>query len=701
MDKMFGANLEFVREDDYVEYYVFPKLDANTSNDESEREQQVRKQLEDVRGYCMKSVEKLVKERQYIWHKDEFQLRIRTCTKQEILLNDESTTKEKATNGSKNAQEDSLPPHLHGVTHYGDNIADEWFIVYLLTQLTKEFPNITARVIDSDGEFLLIEAADVLPKWANPDTCEQRVYLANGCMHLVQNSPSNTAKMMSVATALTKIQDNQTLYKVSKEIQNCIDARIKEFQTMDNSNLHHQIVRLPLGVAMILKKQPSLISSAVRAFCERDPIDLKACRSMRYFPPEQRVRTNVCFTKCLYAMIMHSNYVPDRKIGWNLTGSPSSEEYKEDLLGIKLACGFEILASQAKDAKDEENSPSWKAYVRSLQSKGYFRENIEGSADYTRLLEQAKLFFKDNQTRFRTAPLVGKDILDLLRCTEINAEELRDEENNLRPSDSDDWLNISAEQLDAMLAERYGPKKLYKSNGDINAEEFTKNIAEFLEKQSAFEGIERDSDDDSTDEETASAGRFANRADFKAKVKKNNSMRQACRKNPVNLNQSINTSDADESFTTQVKSFLDFVIPEDKWDSNSEMSDYEDEDDMERNFAAMADAEKHIDADIKAYMDQMDRELAKTTIGQSFSTPNAKKPKGPAAKATAEDDFDDIEDFEPININVNTLKNMMDSYKSQIGGAGPVSNLLNAMGVGMSAAAACDPADDDLKESAV
>ena len=248
-----------------------------------------------------------------------------------------------------------------------------------------------------------------------------------------------------------------------------------------------------------------------------------------------------------------------------------------------------------------------------------------------------------------------------------------------------------------MLAERYGPKKLYKSNGDINAEEFTKNIAEFLEKQSGYEGVERDSDDDSTadEEETAAAaGRFAKRANFKAKVKKNNSMRQACRKNPINLNQSINTSDADESFSTQVKSFLDFVIPEDKWDSNSEMSDYEDEDDMERNFAAMAGA------DIKAYMDQMDRELAKTTIGQSFSTPQTNKSKRSASKATAEDDFDDIEDFEPININVNTLKNMMDSYKSQIGGAGPVSNLLNAMGAGMSSAAAFE-STEDLKESAV
>jgi len=30
-------------------------------------------------------------------------------------------------------------------------------------------------VHDSDGEFLLIEAADQLPKWLNPDTAENRV----------------------------------------------------------------------------------------------------------------------------------------------------------------------------------------------------------------------------------------------------------------------------------------------------------------------------------------------------------------------------------------------------------------------------------------------------------------------------------------------------------------------------------------------
>jgi hypothetical protein len=68
-----------------------------------------------------------------------------------------------------------LPPHLHGVTHFGDNIEDEWFIVFLLRELTKEIDGLIARVYDADGEFILIEAADYLPSWANPNTCENRV----------------------------------------------------------------------------------------------------------------------------------------------------------------------------------------------------------------------------------------------------------------------------------------------------------------------------------------------------------------------------------------------------------------------------------------------------------------------------------------------------------------------------------------------
>lgn len=69
----------------------------------------------------------------------------------------------------------NLPPHLYGITHYGDNIADEWFIVFLLQQITKEHSDLIARIADADGEFILIEAANYLPSWAEPEICENRV----------------------------------------------------------------------------------------------------------------------------------------------------------------------------------------------------------------------------------------------------------------------------------------------------------------------------------------------------------------------------------------------------------------------------------------------------------------------------------------------------------------------------------------------
>lgn len=68
-----------------------------------------------------------------------------------------------------------LLPHLYGISHYGDNIEDEWFMVYLLKELTKEISGLIARVHDVDGEILLIEAANFLPTWANPENCENRV----------------------------------------------------------------------------------------------------------------------------------------------------------------------------------------------------------------------------------------------------------------------------------------------------------------------------------------------------------------------------------------------------------------------------------------------------------------------------------------------------------------------------------------------
>jgi hypothetical protein len=58
-------------------------------------------------------------------------------------------------------------------------------IVYILRQLSREYPDLVIRVVDDDGQFLLIEAADVLPSWVKPETCESRAFLYRGNVHII------------------------------------------------------------------------------------------------------------------------------------------------------------------------------------------------------------------------------------------------------------------------------------------------------------------------------------------------------------------------------------------------------------------------------------------------------------------------------------------------------------------------------------
>lgn len=64
---------------------------------------------------------------------------------------------------------------LHGKTDVTDAVDDEWFIVYLLQQVSTKWQEAVISIEDDDGEFLLIEAADVLPNWVTPQNAQNRV----------------------------------------------------------------------------------------------------------------------------------------------------------------------------------------------------------------------------------------------------------------------------------------------------------------------------------------------------------------------------------------------------------------------------------------------------------------------------------------------------------------------------------------------
>jgi hypothetical protein len=104
------------------------------------------------------------------------------------------------------------PRHIGGCLRYGDNVEDEWIALSLLFELTRSYPNIIARAWDCDGEVrnlaevssetlissdlhacqvLLIEAAEYLPSWLEPETSENRVFIAEGRLQVVPLASSS------------------------------------------------------------------------------------------------------------------------------------------------------------------------------------------------------------------------------------------------------------------------------------------------------------------------------------------------------------------------------------------------------------------------------------------------------------------------------------------------------------------------------
>lgn len=81
--------------------------------------------------------------RGYIWQRDRFNLRLST-QRQAPWQRARSGGAQRRGAAAAAADVGSMPPHLWGSVSFGDNIEDEWLVVWLLLELTRSFP-VTAR----------------------------------------------------------------------------------------------------------------------------------------------------------------------------------------------------------------------------------------------------------------------------------------------------------------------------------------------------------------------------------------------------------------------------------------------------------------------------------------------------------------------------------------------------------------------------
>lgn len=363
----------------------------------------------------------------------------------------------------------------------------------------------------------------------------------------------------------------------------------------------------------------------------------------------------VTFTRCLYAQLVQQKFVPDRRSGYTLP-SPSHPQYRAYELGMKLAHGFEILCSKsskaAPDAKSNVPSgPLWERFLRSLKEKDYFKGEMEGSAKYLELLHMAEDHFQQSvapESSVEVSP--GDEILTLLQTTSIDLKEFEREAACLPPEDDDSWLDITPDALDQMLKEAKN-ESLPSANEEeqkYDLETVAESMKAFVSKVSSHEGAEM----------------------------------------PWSSDESHVTFDVD-SFTKALDRILGADSDEldsDDLDEEEEL-DFSDGDDENLDAGNQGQDQKvspgELVGSLRSYMNEMDRELAQTNVGKSFTAQRRGASSVEAATSESGGPDSGAEDAElaPVDVDMNLVANLLESYSAQAGLAGPTSNILQSMGV--------------------
>lgn len=271
----------------------------------------------------------------YIWQREAFDLHVSSSSPSQ----------------NKDAEH---PVILAGSVHFEDNIEDEWFVTWLLLDITRNFP-VAARVWDNDGDFILIEAAYYLPRYLKPDVATNRIWLHEGNLHIIpptllgvkEGAGSQETQQLTVPNALEilRLYPEVTQTEGRNPFMKAISKRLEGYPEKAKRLMHRARAWVPLKVAHLLTIAPQTVAAAASAFYLRDPSDVQVASRMEYFPPADMVLTSVTFNRCLYAQIALQDFSPCK--GWPDSATDKMPQCRNArLLGAKLCTGFEILMAR-------------------------------------------------------------------------------------------------------------------------------------------------------------------------------------------------------------------------------------------------------------------------------------------------------------------------------------------------------------------
>ncbi|KAI9292448.1 SGT1-domain-containing protein [Neoconidiobolus thromboides FSU 785] len=327
---------------------------------------------------------------------------------------------------------------LSGKTTFSDNIIDEWLITWAFYELSKEYKDIFISLTDNEGQFLLIETADYLENWMLPEIMDNRVYLKNGKMNIINR---NKGEKILEKEGISMIMKEE--FVANELIQLAFKQRIKDFPKLAQQQEHLAYAYLPLAIAKLLTIEPQLISKCLNQYYLRDPILFKKCNELKYFQLKDKVLYKVPMTRTLYAQTLFQkvpNPLPKSFLSWELENKNDNDK-KWFELGFKIICGFEMLSYDFQYPIEKDSK--WNLILNELIISNYFQGEQEGSEKYLILLNQAKNYYSllNNNSNNNNKLDLNQFQLDNISLLNIN----------LKESDID-WLNISNEELEKMLS---------------------------------------------------------------------------------------------------------------------------------------------------------------------------------------------------------------------------------------------------------
>ncbi|KAI5466511.1 SGT1 protein-domain-containing protein [Mariannaea sp. PMI_226] len=591
--------------DNCVEYLLFildSKLDARKHLS----------QIETIRKSALKLANDST--RDYIWQKDELNLE---------LKNEQGLV------------------YLHGVTDYSDAVEDEWLIVYLLRQLTKSHPNLWVRVFDTDGEFLLVEAANALPKWLSPEIDHNRVWIHDGKLFIIplKDEARLRVRNLSLPDAVAILKSDPDALVQSATIEAEAFYRLEKYPGQIADSIHHSLVTIPRKVAYILHTQPKSVAPAVEAFYLRDAISLRRVISPSgalTFPPDDLVTVSVKFSKVLFAQLRSQRF--ESPPVWQAALQRAQEEvssadmekaFARQEIGMKLTCGFEMLATNAEKSRS-----------RTVRELAIVLEDLAEDGD------------------------------DALPSNEeIKSWDRMDQD------DSEAWMDINYEDFERELdgKQRQDSQQARKGFGDVKTQDDLRKIVSrfeaFLNNEDAgidgaeLDDMDFDNDDDDDDDDDDNEGSEGEK--------------------------DKDVSIDEEEFTRMMREIMGLhpVEPKPPISAKGKETAKPTPPESEREPADEDDAE------IRKLASQFEAEL-KGHNALSLDPRTDKKPRlkaageslAQASRDTSKKEYEDNaydkeeEEEEELDIDYNLARNLLESFKSQAGTAGPTGNILGMMG---------------------